>query len=89
VLFLDMLDEVNRHSARDVLPTIRVPTLVVSATGDGFTPLPLAHAMRRAIPAAEMAIVRDGSHTCPIERPAFVDAAVVDFLRRRVDPLAA
>ncbi len=84
VLFLDMLEQANRHSARDLLPEIAVPTLIVTGTGDGFTPQPLARAMQSAVPGAELAIVRDGSHTCPIERPRFFNAAVLDFLRRRL-----
>ena len=86
VLFLDMLEEANRHSAHDILAEIDVPALILSATHDGFTPTQLSQLMQREIPSAEMAIVRDGSHTCPIERPGFVNFAVSDFLRRRLEP---
>jgi pimeloyl-ACP methyl ester carboxylesterase len=38
------------------------------------------------IPGAELALVRGGSHTALLEKPAEVNAAVLGFLRRRVRP---
>src|SRR5262249_14439071 len=38
LLFLEMLAHAGRHSAREVLPQIEVPTLVVAGERDGFTP---------------------------------------------------
>jgi pimeloyl-ACP methyl ester carboxylesterase len=81
-LFLAMLAEAGRHSARDLLPYIEVPALVVAGTRDGFTPPELSTAMAEEIPGAELIEVVDGSHTAPLERPHFVNAAVVTFLAR-------
>jgi pimeloyl-ACP methyl ester carboxylesterase len=86
-LFVAMLAEAGRHSADDVLPTIDVPTLVVAGDRDGFTPPDRSRAMAAAIPASELLIVEDGSHTAPIERPALVGEIVQRFLTTRVDPL--
>lgn len=83
-LFLTMLAGATEHSAADLLPLIEVPVLVVGGALDGFTPPELSEQMANAIPGSELLIVEDGSHTAPIERPRLVDAAVEDFLSRRV-----
>lgn len=83
-LFLDMLAHAGRHSARELLPAIDVPTLIVAGDRDGFTPRALSDEMHRTIPGAELLVVEGGSHTAPIERPQLVNDAVVRFLRERV-----
>ncbi|MCG8416852.1 MAG: alpha/beta hydrolase [Proteobacteria bacterium] len=83
-LFLDMLSAANRHSARDLLPEIDVPVLIVAGSRDGFTPPWLSVEMHRTIPNAELLTVDNGTHTTPIERPEQVGQKVMDFLDRRV-----
>ena len=78
-LFIAMLSAANQHSADDLLPTIRVPTLVIAGARDGFTPPERSRAMAGAIPGAELLEIPDSSHTAPIERPAEIDAAIVAF----------
>jgi pimeloyl-ACP methyl ester carboxylesterase len=82
--FLSMLSAAGEHSAVDLLPQVRVPALVVAGERDGFTPPALSRQMAESIPGSELFIVRGGSHTAPLERPAEVDEIVRDFLTRRV-----
>jgi pimeloyl-ACP methyl ester carboxylesterase len=84
-LFLDMLAAACQHSATDLLGTIEVPTLVIGGDQDTFTPPELSKAMHEAIPGADLLMIEGGSHTALIERPEQVNAAVIDFLRRRLD----
>lgn len=84
-LFLNMLAAAGRHTAREILPSVNVPTLVVAGRRDSFTPVSLSEEMHQLIPASELHIVEDGSHTAPIEKPAEVLARVQDFLRRRLE----
>ena len=86
-LFVAMLSAAGQHSADDLLPSIRVPTLVVAGARDGFTPPERSRAMAAAIPAAELLEIPNASHTAPIERPHLVDWTVRDFVARRVDSL--
>jgi pimeloyl-ACP methyl ester carboxylesterase len=81
--FLSMLAAAGEHSARDLLPAIRVPVLVIAGERDGFTPADRSHEMVRVIPEAELVVIAQGSHTAPLERPAEVGAAVRDFLAGR------
>jgi len=81
-LFVDMLGHAGRHSAKEILPTIDIPTLIVAGERDGFTPMALSREMSDVIPGAELLVVEEGSHTAPIERPHLVNEAVARFLRR-------
>jgi pimeloyl-ACP methyl ester carboxylesterase len=79
-LFLDMLAHAGRHSAKEILPTVDVPTLIVAGARDNMTPRALSDEMARLIPRAQLLVVEGGSHTAPIERPHFVNEAVQRFL---------
>lgn len=84
-VFLAMLAAAGAHSSEDWLPTVDVPTLVVSGARDGFTPPVRSREMAAAIPGAELLEIEDGTHTAPIERPEVVDQAILAFLTGRVD----
>ena len=83
-LFLRVLGSAARHSAADLLDSIRVPTLIIAGDHDGFTPAHLSETMASRIAGSELMMVPGGSHTAPIERPAEVTARVLSFLRARV-----
>jgi pimeloyl-ACP methyl ester carboxylesterase len=83
-LFIEMLAYAGRHSAKDLLPEIDVPTLVVSGERDGFTPPHLSAEMHQLIRDSELYVVEAGSHTAPIERPAEVTAKIAAFLRKKM-----
>lgn len=85
-LFVAMLSAAGQHSADDLLPEIRVPTLVIAGGRDGFTPPERSRQMASAIPGAELLEIENASHTAPIEHPRQVDDTVRDFLSRRIDP---
>lgn len=87
-LFLAMLEAANDHSAREILPGIDVPALVVAGDQDGFTPPSLSREMAKEIPGAELFMVPGGSHTAPIERPEAVCQAIVSFVSRRAGAVA-
>jgi pimeloyl-ACP methyl ester carboxylesterase len=82
-LFLEMLAAAGRHSARELLDRIDVPTLIVSGDRDGFTPAQLSEEMHKLIRDSELHVVQGGSHTAPIERPAEVTERIANFLRKK------
>jgi len=59
----------NRPDARDVLSTIRVPTLIAVGDSDRITPLPVAHLMHRAIPGAQLYVFENCGHLPVLEQP--------------------
>jgi pimeloyl-ACP methyl ester carboxylesterase len=68
------------HSALDVLPTIRVPTLIIAGDRDQLTPVSIAERMQAQIPGARLRVFPGHSHLVQLERPEAVHAAVADFL---------
>jgi pimeloyl-ACP methyl ester carboxylesterase len=82
-LFLEMLAAAGRHTARELLGHITVPTLIVAGDRDGFTPANLSAEMHQLIRDSELHVVAGGSHTAPIERPAEVTERIADFLRKK------
>ena len=66
---------------RDLLPTIRVPTLLVWGEEDRRAPLTVAHQLRDAIPGAKLAIIPGAGHESNLERPARFNAEVRGFCR--------
>lgn len=79
--FFRMLAAAGAHSAEDLLPTIRVPTLVVAAENDSFTPVRYAEQMARQIPGATLVRLAGASHAAPLEQRDEVARAVQGFLQ--------
>ncbi len=73
----------QRHSARDLLPTITAPTLVVAGGRDTFTPRHLSEHMARTIPGAELLHLPEATHTGLLEFPDEIGRGLEDFLERR------
>lgn len=78
--FLACLRDLNRHSARDVLPNVRVPVLIVAGDKDNFTPLAVSETMHREIPGAELLVIPGGTHAGLIEFPDLINERVERFL---------
>lgn len=83
-VFLPMLQHAGRHDARAFLPEVRVPTLVVAAEHDTFTPMPLAEEMAAAIRDAELVVIEEASHAAPVEQPDLIAEYIEDFLAERL-----
>ncbi len=77
----------GEHDTRDVLPKIRVPTLLITGQNDLFTPEALSRRMADEIPNAELMVVRGGTHYTPIEYPMVVNLRIAKFLRERLAPI--
>jgi len=64
---------------RDLLLTIRVPTLLIWGGEDARSPLSVAYQMRDLIPGARLVVIPGAGHVSNLEAPAAFDAAVRDF----------
>lgn len=56
---------------RDLLPNIRVPTLLVWGDADKRSPLRVGYQLRDAIPGARLAIISRAGHVSNLEAPPF------------------
>ena len=81
-VFLPMLRQAGEHSAEDLLARIEVPTVVIAAERDTFTPSWLAEEMAKKIPGAEHVVIAGASHAAPVEQPLPMIAALRRMLSR-------
>ncbi len=77
-LFLELLQQAARHSTEDVMPRVRVPSLIIAGGKDRFIPLSTMRDVAFTIPGAQWVVMPDASHALPAEYPE--DAA--DHIRR-------
>ncbi len=84
LVILTMAESMRAHSAADLLPKIDVPSLIVGGTRDTFTPLAVAKRKHAEIPDSELVVIEDAGHGAIIEKPAEVNAAITDFLKRHL-----
>jgi pimeloyl-ACP methyl ester carboxylesterase len=66
---------------RDVLPHIRVPTLLMYGDKDVRAPLTVAEDLHAALSGSTLVVLPDTGHLCNIEAPEEFNRAVRNFLR--------
>jgi pimeloyl-ACP methyl ester carboxylesterase len=79
--FRMMATALARADTRDLLPTIRVPTLLIWGDEDVRSPLSVFRELADAIPGAQLSVLRGAGHVSNLERPEDFDAAVRAFCR--------
>jgi len=72
----------NRAESLELLPTLKVPALVLCGHEDKVTPLALSVEMASLLPNAELVTVEKSGHMVTLERPDDVVAAVLRWLER-------
>ena len=70
----------HRPDALSVLPTIRVPTLLLSGSDDTSSPVSQHQAMLRRVPHATVFEIHAAGHMAPVERPDAVALALREWL---------
>lgn len=81
-IFFAMLRHAGEHTAEDLLTSITVPTLVIAAERDTFTPYSLAEHMASVIPGAEFFLLRGASHAAPVEQPVAIERRLEAWLAK-------
>jgi pimeloyl-ACP methyl ester carboxylesterase len=82
-IYVHTLEQLGEHDAHDVLPTIRVPLLMVAGGRDVMTPRGAAERIAREVPNAELLVVPHGTHYLALEYPELVNLRIERFLRDR------
>jgi pimeloyl-ACP methyl ester carboxylesterase len=70
----------NRPEVLSVLPTITVPTLLLSGSDDSWSPVSQQESIRRRIPHATLFEIHGAGHMAPLERPDSVAIALREWL---------
>jgi len=73
----------QRPDARPVLPTINVPTLLLSGANDAWSSYSQHADMQRSVPHATLVEIAGAGHMAPIERPDAVARALRAWLSLR------
>jgi len=82
-LFVDMLGEAAHHSSDDILPRIRVPSLVIAGGRDRFVSLPTMQEVASRIPHSRCVVIPEASHALPAEFPMELAEHVLTFGQTR------
>jgi pimeloyl-ACP methyl ester carboxylesterase len=83
-LYMRTVRAMGRHDAWPRLGELSVPTLVVGGTRDLFTPVEAIEATARAIPRAEVFLLRGASHYAPLEFADELNDRIERFVADRV-----
>jgi 3-oxoadipate enol-lactonase len=71
-----------RTDTTAVLPTVKVPTLILVGEHDSLTPVAASKAMHEKIEGSELHIVPAAAHMSNIENPSFFNDKLVRFLKK-------
>lgn len=81
-LYHDMVLELGKHNAYDMLKKIKVPTLIIAAENDWLTPESASHLMHQQIAESELFVLNQSSHYSLMEYPELIVQRVQKFLKR-------
>jgi pimeloyl-ACP methyl ester carboxylesterase len=76
----------SAEDLREVLPRVKVPTLLVCGDKDVRAPLPVAENLHAAISGSTLVVLPDAGHACNIEAPEEFNRVVRNFLRAPLAP---
>jgi len=88
-LFFRIVAELGEHTARDFLPQVVAPALVIAAEFDSFTPPSLARELHNSLTDSSYLELQGASHAGIVEQPEEINNAVAEFLDQRVRPFRA
>lgn len=79
-VFLGCVLEAQRHSCWEDLARVDVPTLVIAAEYDTFTPVGCGRKVAAMIPGAELLVLGGATHAALVEQPDTIHVRVDRFL---------
>lgn len=82
--YAQIMLELGRHDARANLPQVKVPTLIIGATGDFFTPIKVSEFMKDTIPDAQLYVLDGATHYAPLEFPDKINELIDVFIEEKI-----
>jgi pimeloyl-ACP methyl ester carboxylesterase len=79
-IYSDMLSALGAHDARELLPGLGLPTLIITGDRDLMTPVFTARKMNRMIPGSRLVVIAGGTHYTPLEFPHIIADEMRRFL---------
>lgn len=72
----------GEHDAWDILPQIKVPTIIFAGEKDFFTPIEIARKIHKLIPNSKLVEIPDSSHYAPLEYPDEFMDEIASFIKK-------
>ena len=82
--YFEMILRLDEHSARSILPEVKVPTLITAGSMDKMTPVSMSKFMNEQIADSEYFEIPNGTHYTTIEYPEIVNLKLEQFFRNKV-----
>jgi pimeloyl-ACP methyl ester carboxylesterase len=73
----------NRPDAQIILPLINIPTLLLSATEDKWSPISQHEEMQKYLKDSKLVVIQNASHMAPVEQPKAVAEAIINWLKSK------
>lgn len=83
VMLAKLVKSLQTHDTEPVLKTIQVPTLIIAADDDTFTPVWVSKKKHHLIPHSELMIIKKASHVALAEQPELINLRMEKFLKER------
>lgn len=71
-----------RDSVQDILPLIRMPTLIIWGERDILVPLTVGELLHAALPGSRFEVIPRAGHVAMVDAPEQFNTLVLDFLNR-------
>lgn len=84
VFLAKLAKSMQDYNAEPTLKKIKVPTLILAAEKDTFTPVWISKKMHHLIPKSEILVIKKASHVALIEQPALINLRIEKFIQERV-----
>lgn len=84
-IFIKLFEELMKFDGDAVLPTISVPTLIISGQNDRVTPRKFQDDLKNNIPGAEFVLIPYGSHCTQLDFPDYVNLKLSEFWKKTID----
>src|SRR4030095_993873 len=72
----------ERPDRTELLPEIKVPTLIICGELDQLTPVAESERMHRLIDGSQLAIISDAAHVSNLEQPEQFNRVLTNFLHQ-------
>ncbi len=80
VYFFEIFEQLLQFDAREVLPQIDCPTLIITGDKDMLTPTSYQKEMHDNIKNSEYLLIPYGSHCCQLDMPDFLNLKLREFI---------
>lgn len=78
-VFITLFEEMMKFDREDILPEIKIPTLIISGEKDNVTPVKFQYKFRDLIPNSEFVLVPYGSHCTQLDFPDYTNLKIEKF----------